>query len=273
MKKILIPFDFTEVSINALQYAMDMSQDSDELHLVHVHSGLLSIQSPLMIRAGMDYMECIQKEIEATILKNLGINSLPENLTIVSLTGNPVHAITKYANKTLMDMAVVGTRDKYDMIDRWIGTISLGLVKRLFIPVYLIPRYASFESYNKALIASDHHLAKTPVLHQIKTWNDDYNAYIKFLHVRENISSVYNEEAEQIVRELYEKENVDFSFEISTVTSRDIGDSLLSSAYNFKADILIVIAENQSFMHSLLFKSLSKELILKSSIPVLFLHD
>ena len=91
--------------------------------------------------------------------------------------------------------------------------------------------------------------------------------------MRERINSLYNEEAEKIVKELYEKENVDFGFEIATVNSRNIGDSLLASAYNYQADLMIVIAENQNFMQSLLFKSLSKELVLKSSIPVLFLHD
>jgi len=273
MKKILVPFDFTEVALNAVQYAMDFSGDDDELHIVHVHSGLLSIQSPLMLKAGRDYMDSIQDEISATIKNNLKLDKLPSNVVLKTLNGDPVHALSKYAKKHLVDLAVVGTRDKYDLIDRWIGTISLGLVKSIYIPVYLIPRYARFEGYSKVLAASDHHLGKPQVLHQIKTWNEDHNAYIKFLHVKERVNSMYGEDAEKIVRELYEKENVDFSFEITTVHSRKIGDSLLASAYNFKADLLIVIAENQSFMHSLLFKSLSKELILKSSIPVLFLHD
>lgn len=273
MKKILVPFDFTEVALNAFKYAIDFADDSDEIHLVHVHSGLLSIQSPLMLRAGKDYIESITEEITATIMANLKLKAMPNNVLIKAINGDPVHGISRYARKNLLDMAIVGTRDKYDFIDRWIGTISLGLVKSLYIPVYLVPRYASFNGFDKVLVASDHHLGKQQVLHQIKSWNESHNAYIKFLHVRERINSQYSEESEKIVNELYEKENVDFGFEIASINSRKIGDSLLASAYNFKADLMIVIAENQSFMHSLLFKSLSKELVLKSSIPVLFLHD
>jgi nucleotide-binding universal stress UspA family protein len=273
MRKILIPFDFTEVALNAVQYALDFSGDEDELHIIHVHSGLLSIQSPLMLKAGKDYIESIKDEISATIKLNLEIEKLPDNIVIKAINGDPVHAIAQYARKHLMELAIIGTRDKYDFFDRWVGTISLGLVKSLFIPVYLVPRFARFNGFNKVLVASDHHLAKPELLHQIKQWNDNHNAYIKFLHVRERINSLYNEEAEKIVKELYEKENVDFGFEIATVNSRNIGDSLLASAYNYQADLMIVIAENQNFMQSLLFKSLSKELVLKSSIPVLFLHD
>jgi len=273
MRKILIPFDFTEVALNAVQYAIDFSDDKDELHIVHVHSGLISIQSPLMLKAGNDYIESIKNEIKATIVSNLQLEKLADNMTIVATNGDPVHAISKYARNHVIDIAIIGTRDKYDIFDRWIGTISLGLVKSLYIPVYLVPRLAKFNGYDKVTVASDHHLAKKAVLHQIKTWNDEHNAFIKFIHVSDKINSQYSEEANKIVTELYEKENVDFGFEISTISSRNISDSLLAGAYNNQSDILIVIAENHNFMHSLLFKSLSKELILKSSIPVLFLHD
>ena len=273
MKRILVPFDFTEVALNAVQYAIDFATENDEIHIVHVHSGLLSIQSPLMLKAGMNYIESIKGEITETIKANLELKEIPEKVIIQALNGDPVHAISKYARKNLLDLAIIGTRDKYDLFDRWIGTISLGLVKSLYIPVYLIPRFAKFDGFSKIMVASDHHLGKPQILHQIKAWNEEHNAFIKFLHVKERVNSLYNDEAEKIVRELYEKENVDFGFEISTINSRKISDSLLASAYNFKADLLIVIAENHNFMHSLLFKSLSKELILKSSIPVLFLHD
>jgi len=273
MKKILIPFDFSEVSLNAVRYAMDFSDDSDELHIIHVHAGLLSIQSPLMLKAGQDYISSITEEIEETIKINLRIDTIPSNVRIRAISGEPVAALSKYSRKHLMDIAFVGSRDKYDLIDRWIGTISLGLVKSLYIPVYLVPKLASFNGYSKVLVASDHHLAQPQVLHQIKEWNSSHNAYMKFLHVRERENSYYTDEAEKIVTELYEKENVDFGFEIATLSSRNIGDSLLASAYNYKADLMIVIAENQTFMHSLMFTSLSKELVLKSSIPVLFLHD
>jgi nucleotide-binding universal stress UspA family protein len=273
MRKILIPFDFSEVSLNAVQYALDFSDTSDELHVVHVHSGLLSIQSPMMLKAGERYINSIKEEIEATIINNLELNALPSKLKITAIHGEAVHALSRYSRKHLTELAIVGTRDKYDLVDRWIGTISLGLVKSLFIPVYLIPRNASFNGFNKVTVASDHHLGKPQVLHQIKIWNDNHNAFIKFLHVRETIDSNYSDEAKKIVEELYEKEKVDFSFEIATINSMNIGSSLLSAAYNNESDLLIVIAENQSFMNSLLFKSISKELILKSSIPILFLHD
>ena len=151
MRKIIIPFDFTEVALNAVKYAIDFSTDKDELHVVHVHSGLLSIQSPLMLRAGQDYVDSLQEEIKNTIETNLNLSEVPGNLKTKAINGDPVHAIAKYCRRELIDIAIVGTRDKYDMVDRWVGTISLGIIKSLYIPVYLIPRNAEFKGFNKAI--------------------------------------------------------------------------------------------------------------------------
>ena len=101
----------------------------------------------------------------------------------------------------------------------------------------------------------------------------DFQIYVKFLHIKEKPESDYSAESQNIVNVLFEKEPAEFGFEIAVLNSKNITDSLLSAAYNYNADVLITISENQSFMNKLIFKSLSKEMIEKSSIPVLFLHN
>ncbi len=273
LRKILVPFDFSEISLNAIKYAIDYSDENDELYILHCYSGLLNVDNTNMLAAGKTHANNIQKEMNDIIIKHLQLETLPKNISLQVLTGDPVHTIVKFAKSNFIDKAFVGTRDKYDLFDKWVGTISLGLVKQLFIPVYLIPKNSSFSGFDKVVVATDYHLAKKQIINEIKRWNENHNAYLKFIHVKDFLSSTHSTENKTIVSELFENENVDFAFDISTVNSKNIGDSLLKHAYDNNAELLIVIAENHSLMHSLLFKSLSKELILKSSIPVLFLHD
>jgi hypothetical protein len=95
---------------------------------------------------------------------------------------------------------------------------------------------------------------------------------VKFLHIHTGDSDYDIGGSELIINELVAENDPSFGFELAVIQDKNITQSILSSAYNFKADLLIVIPENQSFIHSLLFKSLSKELILQSAIPVLFVH-
>lgn len=273
MNKILLPIDFTEVSFNAFQFAMKMYPDS-ELHLVHVHSGVANITNPVALESGMDLDDSIAEEIQAIILERniFSDNRIPDNIKIKVLPGDVVQEVVNFAEKESFDLTIIGTRDKYDLLDRWFGTNSLGLVKRLKMPVYLIPRYSTYKPFEKVLVASDAHLTNTDRITDLKIWNNKFNAFLKFVHVRSDNEDEVSQETPTIIKELFEKDNPEFGFEIVSIKSNSISESILASAYKFQADLLIVFTEQQSFIRTLLFKSLSKKLIIKSSIPILFFH-
>ena len=273
MKRILVPVDFTEVSFNALRYAMDLFGVMNEYHVVHVHPGLTSMQ-PVALESSMTSSESIKEEIEAILFETFDFDGkIPENIIVRSLAGEPVQRIKVLTEEESFDCAVIGTRDKYDLFDRWFGTTSLGMTKTMNIPIYLVPRYSTFEEYNKVVVSSDEHLIEQNLVQQIKEWNDQHKAYVKFLHIQSKDEDQYSEESKTIVSELFEKSDPDFGFEIANIKSDNISESLLANAYNFKADLLVVITEKQSFIQTLLFQSVSKKIILQSSIPVLFLHS
>jgi nucleotide-binding universal stress UspA family protein len=216
--------------------------------------------------------QVLTEQIGKMVLQELELDSFPSNITIKILEGEVVTSLHKYVQEQNVDMMILGTRDKYDLIDRWVGTVSLGLVKLLDIPVYLIPRYSKYKGFSKVMVASDFHLKESKIVEAIKEWNKRYKSYIKFIHIQQNEDDTYSEESDLIVNKLFEKSDPEFGFEISKIKSMDISTSLLASAYNYHADLLIVLPEEQDFISTLLFKSISKEMILKSDIPVLFLH-
>lgn len=271
MKKIVIPFEFSEVSVNALKYALKKFKH-DAIDLVHVSIGLFGKDQTLALNPIKTSERVLTEELGSMIMNELELKAFPANVEIKILDGDIVDSIHKYVIKEKVDLVVMGSRDKYDLLDRWIGTVSLGLVKLLDVPVYLIPRYSVYNGYEKALVASDFHLKETSVIQAIKDWNKKHKAYIKFMHIQQNDDDDFGEESDIIVNSLFEKSDPDFGFEISRIKSLHVSDSLLATAYNYHADILILIPEAQDFISALLFKSITKEMILKSNIPILFLH-
>lgn len=264
--------DFTEVSVNALRYAIDMFGIQGEFTLVHATTGIATINGefdPGILESRMEFLE---RRLESIANEVVGVTQLPNNFTLKVLVGNPVLSITSFVKEEGADFKamVLGTRDQYDFFDKWMGTISLGLVKKLDIPVYLIPIYASFEGIDKVMIASDYQLKDTKAIINVSKWNNEHNAEVKFLHIHPDSSKSYKEEREEILNDLFRKENSSANLEIEVIQGRNISDTLLGKAYNYHADLLVVFPENHSFVHTLLFKSISKELILKSDIPILF---
>ncbi len=80
------------------------------------------------------------------------------------------------------------------------------------------------------------------------------------------------EEVKEKIYDFFDNNQPLCSYEIEEVNSNNVAESLLANAYNYNADLLITIARNANFLQSLVFKSLSKDLLLKSAIPMLFLH-
>ena len=270
MKNILIPMDFTDVGINALRYALQAFPDST-ISVLYIKAAMVDTEEYSPITPGVLRERYWREAMKAFIKKELKSESIPEKITINFEYGPTVSTIQGYMDKINFDAIVMGTRDKYNVFDQWFGTVSIGTVKTSKIPVYLIPKYASYKGYKKVMIASDTHLMNANYINQIKSWNKEHGSFVKFLHIQRADKDDFNEATKSLVYELFEKEDPQFSFEIDVLKDKDISHSLLASAYDMKADLLIVMPEDQNFLQSLLFKSISKDLILKADIPLLFL--
>jgi len=272
MKKILVPMDFTSVGANAVRYALKACKGS-QIDILYVRNGVVDTNEPLILRQSLLQEEYWKNALRDFLLKELQIDRLPENTTISILAGALVHEIINMSKEGSYEAIIMGTRDKYNYFDKLFGTTSLGIIKNATIPVYVIPKYASFSGYKRVMIASDKELTNPELVEKIRIWNSEHKAYVKFLHIENQKNGEFDEEKKAIVSELFIKNDLEFAFEIEVLKDDDVSHSLLASAYDMKADLLLVIAKDQNYLQTLLFKSISKELILQSDIPLLFINS
>lgn len=271
MKRILVPMDFTNVAMNALKYATEAFPESS-ITVLHVKVGNMDTIEPIPIS-----MATLQKDywisaMNNFIKKEFKTKETPEQITINVRYGLIIHEIKTFSKEQNFDGIVMGTRDKYNLIDQWFGTISIGTVKTTKIPVYLIPKYSTYKGVHKVMVATDEHINEPLLIKKISDWNKKYNAFIKFLHIRTSQDECFTEEYMAIISELIEKNECKFNFEIATLFDKDVPHTLLAAAYDMRADLLMVIPENQNFLQSVLYKSTTKDLIFKSNTPLLFIR-
>ncbi len=270
MRNILVPMDLTEASLNALLYAISWKSPEDKLTVLHILDEIRSGGKSILLKPSQKEDEARQK-LRNYITTSLSENQINNQFPIVIKTGETISVISKYSKK--FNWIIAGTRDKYKKKDKWFGTISFGITKSIHCPLLLVPINSTYRSYKKVVVASDQHISQTSVLKAIRNWNQSHQAFLKFVHIQDTPKDNFTDTSDQIVKEYYDKEEVTFGFEVSVIHSLQISDSLLTSAYHENADLLIVIPDNQTFISSLLFRSIAKELILKSTIPILFLHN
>ncbi len=266
MKNILIPMDFTQVACNALEYASKLFE-FEKLHIVHTTFGTY-FNDGKFDEPRIEKKQILKTELTKDVLRILKVDTLPENVEVKILNGETIPTLIKYAKENNITEIVMGTRDKYSLFDKWLGTVSLRLIKTTNLPVYLIPPRASFKGFKKVLIASDAHLNKSSAISEIKSWNETHQAFLEFLHINQpNQKDKYVNPLDL----LFTDSEPTFGFEMKQIVDTDISGSLLALAHNDHCDLIIAVPDNQNFIQGLMFISISKDLILKTDTPLLFL--
>ena len=271
-KRYLIPMDFTEVSIHSLRYAHDLTTSGDILDIIHIDSTAVTLTASPVIQNFEERANELQYRLCEYIDANLG-EGVSSTCNVKVLTGEIVNTITQEAATTAYEAIIMGIRDKYNLFDKLIGHVALGVVKQSPVSVMLIPFHVSFAHYKKVLIASDHSMTNLDSLDKLKSWNADHNAILHLVHISNPQSSqkAYSESKINIVESFFESEEVNFIYQIYHIQGDDIATALLKEAKEKSVDIIISFPNDQDFITSLFVSSVTKELILKSVYPLYFL--
>jgi len=265
--KVIVPCEFSEVSMNAFSYAYKMFEDA-EFTVLHVHSGILSKREPVYLESGMTKDKLLKKEMIRDVCMAVNRNNLPENVTVEVKAGDIIEIINNYVKENQFDLLVSGTRDKYTLFDKVFGTISLGMVKATDIPVIMVPRFAKYKVIDQILFAPDRVGKDVQKFLSLVDKLNTEDPYISFIEI--DTSGGKNEIRDDKMKETLAGYKIKYKYGFELIEANDISKSILSVAYNKHSDIIAISPHHQNFIETLLFKSVSKDLILDSKMPLLF---
>lgn len=139
--KILFPTDFSEGSLVALPYAVDMARTHNaKLYMMHILYDIVSASGLYIPHTSVDLM---YREMESSATRELEAFGMDMRKDIKDVEykvvrGLPYEEILKFAKDTDIDMIVVGTHGKTG-IDRVImGSTAQRLVRHSIFPVLTV---------------------------------------------------------------------------------------------------------------------------------------
>lgn len=154
--KILVPYDGSDHSNSAIEYAKDLAQCGSDIKVVVVHvipSGILGANSlgtdgaldgvPFGMLDYEEYHGVVQNvinEAKAQVVENLGdsLNDLGERASVEVVAGaSPADAIADYAKENGCDLIVMGRRG-LGAIRGMLGSVSFGILRETDIPVLTV---------------------------------------------------------------------------------------------------------------------------------------
>ncbi|WP_336514779.1 universal stress protein [Pollutibacter soli] len=273
MKKILVPTDFSPVSINALHYAAELSnQLGAQLVLFHAFQLPVSMSEIPMIT--MPYEEL--KKISEDHLKELTaglerVNPGTQEITSVCAQGMVNEELEAAVSDIHPFAVVMGTRGSGGLERVFLGSNTLSAIKTLRCPVIVVPPGAKYRKIEKIGLAVDLKSVKeTLPVNYVKEICTVFGAKLFVLNIDKEEKNFKPETLSENfhLHQALDQLNPEYHF----IDNADFEKGIHDFAEKNNLDLIINIPKKHSLLETLFQKSHTADLVFHSHIPICSIH-
>ena len=274
IKKILVPVDFSNNSMNALQTAVSMAKKHGaDLKLLHV----FDIDNTLFPEDNMNI--CSNPDIAIKSLSRLAASVKTGdgvNCGIAYISGHIPNAILQTAKSDNADMIIMGKNGNSGYREMYAGSNSYDVIKKSHCPVLLIPSGKMFESFTDILFPARPVISVFEKYELIRPIVMKNKATLHFLALR---NPNYIEELHIISRLADILRNQSSSDLFNTTMSYYFKDNKFAShlldtiqKYEYPYDLLVISADVDNNIKDYCLGDYVQQLIHQSPIPVMVIR-
>lgn len=273
MRNILVPTDFSDNSMHALRYAIDLARiaPSRITLLSAYHIPAPAAEFGAVIDPG-DFERLRVETVHA--LEGLADEVRAQfegQVTVTAVAGFASTAITAAMEEQRPWLTVMGSKGTTGL-ERFIwGSVASEVAAHCPTPLLVVPEGRTFEGIREVLFSTDFLEEDRDVMAYVQTWQRLPDAlHVHFLHVvNGQIPEPFEQEHmvafQQHVRSL---DNApDMSFEMCE--ERRIEDAVLAEAESEAYDLLVVSPRRRNWFMKLFIPSVSSALVKHAGLPTL----
>ncbi|MEX2567352.1 MAG: universal stress protein [Cyclobacteriaceae bacterium] len=259
---ILCPTDFSECSLNAIEYAAKFGEKlRADLLLFHVPNSQ-DYQKLFPDRKLVDSLESAQRKMK-NLVDTVSEESLGKGLNSCNgliEEGNTINKILEKAEEKKVDLIVMGTEGINEFKKNYIGTKSSKIVERANQDVFIIPRKVFFRPPRKLVYATDYLEEDKLGIQKVIDLATPFDSEVDVVHVSTKINTIDKalhlsmiEEIKPFIR--FEKIN----FVLKTYRDEP-GLGLENYLITAKGDVLFTLSKKKSWFEQLFTNNLSKKM-------------
>lgn len=267
--KVLCPIDFSDASVNAVEYAaslfgLDGQGEIEVIHCINVAS-----RASMFVKID-DLLKDKAEEDLKTLMERLTQQYSRIQFSTKVLNIDPKYYLPQYAEKNGFDFVVTGTKGMTQLKDITIGSLTEALFEKSSIPVLAVPETAKHHDLQSIVMALDaDKVDKDDLLDPLKGILTLDDAKVHLCHVRseEMVNIEYDPSIDVMLN------GFDFDYTALKKEGSDVGKTIHDFADNVNADILVFIHHPRSWWERLFQRSHTKNELYNMNIPLLVLRD
>lgn len=272
--KIVCPVDFSECSLNAVEYAARLGEKyRADLILIHVPDKDDYQKLAAADGHGGDQYAFIQKKLD-NLVSTVEKESLTKGLASCQpeiIEGKIVNTVIDYANENNADLIVMGTEGVNEFKHNYIGTKASKIVAKSSVDVFVIPRKVYFKPPRKFVYATDYMEEDKIAVQKIVELAGFFDSEVDVVHVSSKDNSIDKTLHKTMVGELspfvkYGKVN----FVLKSYRNEP-GLGLENYLITARGDVLVTLSNKKSWFEQIFTNNLSKKMSYFINKPLLVL--
>ena len=271
MTRLLLPTDFSDNSIEAIQYALMVYKDVEcTFYLLHTytppvyHTEYL-IGSPGQIGLGDILQDSSMTQLEK-LKKRLKKQHKNQKHTIVvhSAFNTLLDEISKTVEAEKIDLIVMGTKGVTGAKEILFGTNTVHVIKKAKCPVLVVPPNFEYESPLEILFPTDFEIEyKKERLNQLLEVADEHGSQINVLHVSTGHELTPDQEKQKKSLDKILGNKALFH----DVPNNEIIDAINAFQAKEKINLLVMVQNKHTFMERLFIEPVIKKIGFHVTIP------
>lgn len=270
MKTILVPIDYSEVSDNALQYAIELSRYTQaDLILLNIYKAPVPIIEMPVVTVPMPDLEQENLQRMKAIENKIGGEVQVESII---RSGFVVDEILNVIKEKEIDLVVMGITGAGKISETLMGSHTTSLIKKTLTPVLVVPKEAKYKAIKKILLAYDYkETVNVAALELFKKFAKIFQAQVLVLDVEKPVVvPMYENTA---AGEALEHSFDDIEHTVYFSATEDLTDEVNSFASSHQCDWIAMIPHEHNFLSRIFKESNTKKMAFHTHIPLLAIHD
>jgi len=278
IKRIVVPIDFSSVSVAAFTFAQALAKEQNaELKVVHVYHPEFDPANPYLSEPIGRFEKIKRNLLHDFVEAHQQSTSNGSTLTAVKikeelLLGFPAEEIVRLSGNKDTDLLVMGTTGSTRFLERVFGSVSSHVAQKATCPVLFIPKDAVYRGFDHVLYASSAHLHEPQLLRRVAGVADRFQSELHFVHVKEttqvNGALAHSAGLDQMMQRF----QVGNGYRMVNMEGKTIVNGLIRYARNNKIDLAIVSTQQRSFWEEIFHKSVTQRMLFATFLPLMVMH-
>lgn len=283
LKKILVPIDFSEYSINACKYAIGIAEKINaEINFLYVYKDPIEKGPKRLTTSWEQHAKYVSEEAINKAQNSLLMfsNNLKENIPVERLLKSKIYysllkgkyenVIVNKSEKYKPDVIIIGSKGKDEKSRILIGSVTSKLINNTRFPVLTIPKSATYQDLKQINImyATNFNEADNSSLKKLLNIMSPFDKEIHCIHIDIH-NDPYKKNKIEKLNQILSKEYSEHKIVCKVFKSSNIIKGFDEFIEKNNIDIISISKTHRSLFYKLFHPSNLEKLVSTEKIPLL----